>query len=245
MKILAIDIETRPSLAYVWKLWDENVGLEQLVQSGEMISFAAKWIGDPDEDIEFMSVYHDNKKKMVKRAWQLLDQADVVIHFNGKRFDVPHIQREFIEAGMLPPSPFKQIDLLNTVKQQFRFPSNKLKYVVKQLGVGEKVENDGFKLWLRCMNNDAEAWAEMKQYNIHDTILLEGLYNKLRPWIKAHPSFSLYSGDHVCPRCDSVSVVMRGTEKLSTGVYQRYQCKDCGGWSRGTKRLDSTDIVPI
>ncbi len=43
MKILTIDIETSPNLAHVWGLWNQNVGLPQLLEPTQMISFAAKW----------------------------------------------------------------------------------------------------------------------------------------------------------------------------------------------------------
>lgn len=241
MKILAIDIETRPSLAYIWSLWDDSVPLDRLIDSGDMISFGSKWIGKPG--VEFMSVYHDSKKKMVKRVWELLNEADVVLHYNGKKFDVPHIQREFLELGLTPPAPFKQIDLLETCKSQFKFPSNKLEYVVKRLGLGEKEKNEGFQLWVKCMNNDPVAWDQMRSYNIKDVVLLEDLYNVLRPWIKTHPSFAAFSGEHQCPRCSSTNLQARGFAFLTTGQYQRYRCNDCGGWSRSTKRQSTVDIT--
>lgn len=244
MKILALDIETRPSLAYIWSLWDDFVPLDRLIDSGEMISFGSKWIGE-DNEVEFMSTFHTGKKKMVKRIWSLLDEADVVLHFNGKKFDVPHIQREFLELGLTPPSPFKQIDLLETCRSQFKFPSNKLEYVAKRLGLGEKEKHEGFQLWVKCMANDPEAWDRMKNYNIKDVELLEELYNVLRPWLKTPPSFSAHASDHVCPRCSSGKLQARGYAFLSTGKYQRYQCTNCGSWSRGTKRLDGTDVVSI
>lgn len=243
MKILAIDIETRPSLAYVWKLWDENVGLDQLVQSGEMISFAAKWV--PGSKTEFWSTFHNSKEEMVNRAWELLDTADVVLHFNGKKFDIPHIQREFLEAGLTPPSPYKHIDLLTTCRSQFKFPSNKLQYVVRQLGLGKKIEHDGFRLWLRCMNNDPEAWKMMKKYNIADCELLEDLYNVVKPWIRNHPSFAAHHSDDICPRCGSDDLKSRGYYILTTGKYPKYKCGGCGGWSRGTKRVDNTEVVSV
>ncbi len=243
MKILAIDIETRPSLAYVWALWDQNVGLHQLVESGEMISFAAKWIGE--DEVFFASVYHNTKGSMVKKAWNLLDKADAVLHFNGKKFDIPHINREFLEMGLTPPAPYKQIDLLTTCRSQFKFPSNKLEYVVDRLGIGEKVKHEGFDLWVKCMKRDKEAWERMKEYNIQDTLLLEELYAVLKPWIKLHPSHATLEGEHVCPRCGSDDLRLRGFEILTTGRYQRYECRECGGWSRGTKRIDGVEITPI
>lgn len=243
VRILIIDIETKPSLAYIWSLWDNFVPLDRLIESGEMICWSAKWLGE--SDIEFRSVYHDGKKKMVKRVWELLNEADVVMHFNGKRFDVPHIQREFLEAGLLPPAPFKQIDLLDTVKQQFRFVSNKLGHVSKKLGFEGKHSHDGFDLWVKCMNKDAKAWEQMKKYNIQDVVLLEKMYAKLQPWIKSHPSYAAHYGDDVCPKCGSDKLENRGFAMLTTGKYQRFHCKGCGGWSRSTKRAEGTSITQI
>ena len=234
MKILAIDIETRPALAYVWRVRDENIGVDQIVDPGGVISFAAKWIGE--DDVEFLSDFHDGHKRMVKRLWKLLNEADIVVHFNGKRFDIPHIQREFVEAGLLPPSPFKQIDLFTTVKQQFRFLSNKLAHVSVQLGLEGKVEHEGFLLWLKCMEKDEDAWERMKEYNIQDTILLEDAYNILRPWIKAHPNIAIEEGMDSCPKCGSDRLQARGWAYTRQSKFRRYQCQECGAWLRDTRR---------
>ena len=45
-KILIIDIETKPAMVYVWGLFKQNVGLEQVIDHGGMICFGAKWMGD-------------------------------------------------------------------------------------------------------------------------------------------------------------------------------------------------------
>ena len=243
MRILAVDIETCPNLVYVWGLWDQNISLSEMVESTEMLCWAAKWLDE--EGIEFRSVFHDGRRKMVRRIWKLLDEADVVLHFNGRHFDVPHIQREFLEAGMLPTAPFKQIDLLETVRKQFRFPSNKLAYVSKRLGLEGKVEHEGFGLWLKCMADDPDAWERMKAYNVQDVLLLERMYEKLQPWIPSHPSYASEAGENICPKCGSKKLRAHGTTFLSTGKYQRYVCGHCGGWSRGTKRIDHTEVAQI
>ncbi|NIV35232.1 MAG: hypothetical protein GWN58_38990, partial [Anaerolineae bacterium] len=48
---------------------------------------------------------------MLEGAWELLDEADAVVHYNGKKFDIPTLNREFVKYGFTPPSPYKQIDL--------------------------------------------------------------------------------------------------------------------------------------
>ncbi|WP_395759505.1 ribonuclease H-like domain-containing protein [Streptomyces althioticus] len=242
MKLLTIDIETSPQLAHVWGLWQQNVGLSQLLESGEVICFAAKWYGD--EQTMFFSKFHHGKKLMVKTAHELLDQADAVIHFNGKRFDIPHLNREFVEAGLTPPSPYSQIDLLQVVKKNFRFPSNKLDYVTKKLGLDHKVQNSGHQLWVKCMAGDYQAWEEMKEYNLQDVVITEQLYDKLLPWISSHPSHGLYEDGEgqYCPNCGSKNLKREGKAYTALSVYQRYSCGDCGKWSRGNKRLDGVDV---
>src|SRR5690606_29962163 len=110
MKLLVIDIETSPNLANVWGLWNQNIHLPQLLESGEVICFAAKW--KHIDETMFYSTFHDGKDVMIEQAHIMLDHADAVIHFNGARFDIPHLNREFVEAGLTPPSPYAQIDLL-------------------------------------------------------------------------------------------------------------------------------------
>jgi len=48
MKILFCDIETAPNLAYVWGLYDQNVAISQMVNSGYVLCWAANWL-DSDE----------------------------------------------------------------------------------------------------------------------------------------------------------------------------------------------------
>jgi uncharacterized protein YprB with RNaseH-like and TPR domain len=147
---------------------------------------------------------------MLLRAHELLDEADAVLHYNGRRFDIPHLQREFMEAGMKPPAPFKQIDLLATMKKEAKFISNKLAFVSKRLGLRGKLQHEGFPLWIKCMEDDERAWKRMQKYNIRDVTELEKLYLLARPWIRNHPSHAALTGTNVCPKCGSPKLQRRG-----------------------------------
>lgn len=241
-KILVIDIETSPNLAHVWSIWNVNVGLNQLLESGEVICFAAKWYGT--KKTMFYSVYHNGKEQMVLAAHQLLNEADIVVHYNGKRFDIPHLNREFLEAGLEPPAPYSQVDLFQTSKKTFKFPSNKLDYIAQTLDIGAKTQHAGHQLWLDCLDYDPKAWKLMRQYNIHDVELTESLYNRLLPWIHPHPNVNLYSDvlEDGCPQCGSAELRREGFQRTTLAVYQRYQCKQCGKWSRGKHRVGKVDV---
>ena len=240
-KILIIDIETSANLAYVWRVWQQNVSTSQLVKEKEVISFAAKWYGS--DEVIFSSVFHDTKKKMVKKAWDLLNEADVVVHYNGKKFDIPHLNQEFLLAGMPPPVPFRQVDLLTTVRREYNFGHNKLDHVTQALGIGSKVEHEGFELWVACMKNDPDAWERMKAYNIHDVGLTEQLYKRILPWITQHPSHAAINGDMRCTNCGSSDLKKNGFQYTLTGRYQRYRCGSCGAAVRDTKRQSGAPVT--
>jgi len=238
LKILHIDIETAPNKAYVWGLWKQNVAINQIVEPGYTLCWAAKWHGK--REVFFDSVYESGTSRMLKRIHKLLDEADVVCHYNGQKFDIPTLQGEFLMEGLGPPSQFKQLDLLKTTRSQFRFPSNKLDYVVQQLGLGSKTKHMGMEMWRDCMDGCDKAWKVMKRYNIQDVRLLEKYYKRLLPWIKNHPNWGLYldADRPPCRNCGSTKVVKKGIERTNTLTYQRYKCRDCGTPLRGRKRLE-------
>jgi DNA polymerase elongation subunit (family B) len=239
MKILFLDIETSPITAHTWGLWDQNISIGQIVSSTEMMCFGARWYGE--KKVIFKSEFHDGKAEMLKSVHELLDEADVLVGWNSKAFDSKHLKREFIENEMLPPSPYKDMDLMLTVKSQFKFPSNKLDYVSQKLGVGAKVKHSGFDLWLGCMAGNAKSWVEMKKYQIQDVDLLVDLYEKLKPWITNHPNRILHDGlEGGCLVCASQKLQRRGTSITASGSYQRFQCQDCGKWQRGPVSINKT-----
>lgn len=243
MRVLYLDIETTPLQVYTWGLFDQTVGIGQIIKPTQMLSFAAKWRGERRK--MFYSQWSEGQDGMVEAAHELLDKADVLVHYNGNRFDEPHLRREMLTAGLAPPSPYRSLDLCNVVKRQFKFPSNKLAYVTSALGLNTKLDTGGFDLWIQCLAGDAKARKRMEKYNIQDVVILEELHDRILPYIQNHPHYGLYSenpGSRVCSRCGSAKLQARGYQMTQVGKYRRYQCTACGGWSRGKKALDYVDI---
>ena len=231
-KVLTLDIETRPHLAHVWALWDQNVGLSQIAEVGTVICFAAKWAGE--KRVHFWSDHHDGHDEMVRQAWAMIDAADVIVGYNHRSFDLKHLHREFVLAGLAPPSPHRDVDLLTVARSRFKFASNKLDHVASELGLGSKVNHSGFDLWLGCMAGDPKAWATMRKYNIGDVRLTEAVYDHLRPWIKNPPHPGLYGGAvGGCPSCGGDNLVPNGTHKALARQYQLLRCTDCGASAQG------------
>lgn len=229
MRFLLLDIETTPLTAHTWGLFKQNISIGQILESTEMLCFGAKWLGE--KQVVFKSVHHHGKEEMLKKLWELMDEADVLVGWNSRAFDHKHISREFVENGMKPPSPTRDLDLMVEAKKRFRFPSNKLDYVSQRLGVGHKVKHSGFDLWLGCMAGNSKSWAEMRKYQIQDVELLVGMHDILRPWIKAYPNVA-GPLEFECTACASTNLQKRGFEKTQAMVYQRLHCQDCGKWNR-------------
>lgn len=237
-RILAYDIERVPALAYTWGLYDQRIGINQVVLPGETVSWAARWVGDPKSKVVFRSTFHHGKERMLSDLWDLWDQADALMGWNSTGFDRKHVQTEFLLAGLNPPTPSKEIDLMRAVKRQFKFLSNKLDWVSGELGVGKKIAHEGFGLWSKVMAGDERAWTRFQRYNEQDVHLLLDLYAKLLPWLPSNLNANLYGADG-CPRCgQSGTLQSRGTRRTTVATYPRYWCAACGGWSTGTRRID-------
>lgn len=174
----------------------------------------------------------EDDSKLVKELWNLLDKAEIVCCQNGDAFDIKKINARFAYYNLPPPSPYRTIDTLKIARKYFAFSSNKLDHLGASLGLGRKLEHEGFPLWRRCMIGDKKAWNKMKAYNKQDVLLLEKVYFRFLPWIKNHPNLDTYSESTVCPKCGSKDLVKRGYQFNQTTKYARIQCKTCGGWCR-------------
>jgi len=247
MKILTYDVETAPKLAHVWGVWRQNIPPKMLSQDGYILSWSAKWLDEPDTIYSDTLLAYGNKVKnegkLVKGLHKLMEEADIIITYNGNKFDTPTVNTAFLRAGLAPPAPSKSIDLYRVVRGKFKFTSNKLDYVCKQLGLGGKLDHEGFELWLLCMKGDKDAWERMRRYNEQDVLLTEALYMKLRPWIKGHPNVNMaeIDGKIRCAACGSDKLKKNGYEYLTAGKYQRYRCRTCGANNRGTTTMLSTE----
>lgn len=239
-KVLLMDIETKPILAYVWGLWENNVSLNQIHTDWSVLSWSAKWLGDSVDKIMYSDQRKakniDNDKRILKQIWKLLDKADIVIAQNGKAFDHKKLNARFILNGMQPPSTYKIIDTMLIAKKHFAFTSNKLEYMSEQLCTKytklKSKKFPGFDMWLQCIAGNGAAWKEMEKYNKHDVLALEELYNKLIPWDNTI-NFNVYSEDtKIRCTCGSTKFSKNGYAYTATGKFKRFKCKKCGSETR-------------
>lgn len=245
MKILYLDIETSPNLADVWGLWGQDIPLCRLRETGHIMGFGymwndekrAKWVGEDTHEYD----------AMLEVANELYDEADIIVTYNGDKFDHKWLNAEWVVHGFTPPSPYKSIDLYQVVKKNFKFPSNKLEYVANRLLGDSKIKHSGYQMWKDCLDPDVDprtkkkAWKEMGKYCKKDVELMPPLHDKLKPWLPTSLNVAIFdNATHLaCEKCASYNLQKRGTAKAKYYVYQRYQCQDCGGWMKGRKSIYS------
>src|SRR5690606_1615082 len=181
-KILTLDVETAPILSSVWRLFKENIGINQIEQDWYLLSWAAKWFHENEV------LYQDKRDswnseddyELLLGVHKLLDEADILITQNGKNFDEKKLNTRFILNGLKPPSSYRHIDTIEIAKRHFGFSSNKLEYMTdrlcKKYKKSKHIKFPGFELWKECLKGNPAAWDEMEEYNIFDVLSLEELY---------------------------------------------------------------------
>lgn len=229
-KILLYDIETTPNVAYTWGKYDQDV--LAFAKEWQLLSFAYKWLDSPRVDC-VTKAKQPTDKTITKKLWSLLNEADIVIAHNGDYFDNKKASAKFLEHGLPPPSPYRSIDTVKIARRYFKLNSNKLDDVGKTLGLGRKIKHTGIDLWLGCMRDEPKAWALLEKYNKQDVLLLERVYERLKPWISNHPNVTLYAGKgNGCPKCGHARLKSEGLRYTQNAAYRRYRCLGCGGWCR-------------
>ena len=234
MKIGLLDIETSLHKVWTFSLFKAYIPPKQIIEPTRVLCYAFKWLGQPK-----IIFRNEKRQDFLQKIWSLIDEADAIIHYNGRAFDMKHLNREFLLAGLPPPSSHTDIDLLLTMRKKFKMASNKLEWVSIQLGYEGKIQHRGIQLWIDCQEkNLPKAWREMKEYNIRDVTEMEPIYYDLLPWIDNHPNWGHYvDGDLVCRNCSSTKIKKDGWERRTVVPYQRYRCTECHKPLKGRKKV--------
>ena len=249
-KVLVYDIETHPIKTFTWSMWPDSINNDMIVHDWGILSWSAKWLFEDEimhdkltqSELESV-VYHDELKdqRVSKSIWSLIDEADVIIHHNGDKFDIQKLNSKWFEYGITPPSPYQSIDTLKHARKKLKgLTSRRLDFIAQKLELDGKMETPKG-MWMKIMKEaDYESMEHLVRYCDQDVRLLEAVYLKMRPWISPHPNMALtsISDDGCCPVCT-------GTERKDLGTpyrtysheYASYSCLSCGSNYKGRKAI--------
>lgn len=236
MKILVFDIETSLIEVLVWNLRQKYIAPDMILKDWEILSWAAKWLGDPPSKMHYADQRRQTEKQILKRLYALISDADAVIAHNGDRFDFIKTNTKFKAMGFKPIAPYKRLDTCKMYQKTFGETSASLAYLSERYNKKYKKlkhsKYPGNDLWKEVRLGNADAWREMEKYNKHDVLALEELYLGVAPW-DDKPFF--IHGDEVRCKCGSDDFQKRGTYSTNLRKYHRYQCNECGFWFRDTR----------
>lgn len=244
-RIAYVDIETFPAAVWTWSLFKPVIGIDQIISQPRIGGVGWMWEGQKSP--RWIGENTHSHEDMLKVVRNLMDQADILVHWNGDRFDEPWLQAEFALYDIPEPSPCTPLDLMKATKRKLRLLSYKLDYVAQYFGLGQKIKHGGFRLWVQCMAGDEKAWRAMARYCKQDVLLLPAIRHRLLGRIK-HPHVGLWADDPtlaICGNCGSDQLQKRGFAYTSLGKFQQYVCTACGRWHRVKKAGAFVDVRPV
>lgn len=230
IKRLFFDIETSPMLVYSWRIGNKiSLSHENIVKNWGIITICYKW--EFEDEVHSLTWDNQNDKEILKDFIKIALQADEMIGHNGDRFDIKKIRTRCIYHRIPMMPKYRTLDTLKKSRGNFYFDSNKLDYIGEYLGLGRKMQHEGFSLWIKCLNNDQEALSTMVEYCMRDVVLLEDVYHALEHYIKPNTHAGVHNGSPKwsCPICASENVKFVKTDVTQKGTLSRVvQCDDCG-----------------
>lgn len=232
-------------------MFNQNISHTQIIEYQTLICIAWKWSNEKKVHVTSIS---DNKSRLNKNIYddyhvtkelrKILDSDEqfVVCGHNLKGFDIKKFNTALIRNGMNPVPDRQVIDTLKEARKHFKFESNRLDYVCRVLGIGEKMETGGQQLWTDIVQAKypevgkekdiplmEKSLSKMEKYCKQDVALLPPLYERLKPFITKHPNANAYQRNQIgCTRCGGLDYIKQGWRVLISGrKYQRYFCRSC------------------
>lgn len=243
---MLFDLETSAILLYAWKLGDEIWNPKFIRRNWFVLCWSAKWLGEKKIYRSSLPQFRGYKELpnrteknidegVVAGLWKLLNECNIAVAHNLRGFDRKKANTRFIINGMPPPSHYDIVDTLTVARTQFKFTSNKLGYLADKLGVKHKLDAGGFDTWDDIEWGKAKAWRRMIKYCDGDLAPLEGIYEKMKPWMPRHPYHSastqvLTEEDKGCNKksCKGKGMVKDGIRRTKSGMFQKFRCIGCG-----------------
>ncbi len=234
-RILYVDIERQAGLAHIFDQRTSGfIPAARWVRRPSMLCFSAMWRGS--RKVEFYSAWGD-PDEMLEASWRLYDEADIVCGFNNVRFDDRWFRTYWRDNGLLPPRPFKQLDLYRINKTLFGADSYSLAELCRTLGLpGKSGHYDPFEADA-CMDGDEKAQRRMERYSKQDVRVLPAVHDRLMAWTGSHPQVAISSVDAACDRCGSRDLQPTTPYTAEVLEYPMFRCGNCGGFVRSRSHV--------
>jgi DNA polymerase elongation subunit (family B) len=182
-KVLFFDLEVSPNLVFSWGIGHKvSLNHENIVDERKIICVSWKFEGS--NKVSSLEWKPNDDKDLVTKFAEIFNSADIVIGQNSDNFDIKWLRTRCLVHNVPLKVKVNSIDTLKMARQGFRFNTNRLDYMSKFIGNEGKKETS-FGLWKDIvLYNDKKAMKTMVNYCENDIIILEQVYNKLKPYCK-------------------------------------------------------------
>ena len=148
---------------------------------GRMLSYAFKFL-DEDEVRSDYITHFSEEKELLEGLVENWDEADIVVTWYGRKYDIPFVNARLMINGMLPLSSKKHIDLYQRSKT-LRTLGNRLDNVAKDFDFHYQKYDVPASAWLRATEGDQESIDEIVYHNEIDVLMTEEALEVFRPTI--------------------------------------------------------------
>lgn len=227
---LYFDIEVSANVGLFWQSgYKLQIGTENIIKERAIICICYKW--EDDNDVYYLQWdSKQNDKKLIQEFINVANTADELVGHNGDKFDLAWIRTRCLFHNIQMFPSYNTIDTLKVARSKFRFNSNRLDYIGKFLGLGQK-NHTNFDLWKDIMlKNCKKAMNTMIDYCIQDVVLLEKVHKALNNHIPSKTHYGVIFGQDrgSCPECGSDDIVINKRRTTASGVKKiQFICKTC------------------
>lgn len=244
MSVPEPQIETRTAPKIL--IWDiESTSLKASL--GTILCIGYKWYDGKRVYVPSILDYTKggmlDDKGLVEHFASVFAECDYHVTWYGLRFDHPFIETKLMKYGLGPLPPKPHIDLWRTARYKLRLHSNRLASVSEYLEIKDRKTEMNFGTWMRAAHGDKSALKEIRHHCKMDVLVLEQVFEKMRPWVNEQPVEGIYNPSMNCISCGSGHITRQGTKITRTRRYQQWKCQNCGKWMRS--RLGEKIAPPI
>jgi DNA polymerase elongation subunit (family B) len=167
---------------------------------------------------------------LIKEAYKIMNEADVIIGHYSEKFDFPYMVSKFVQLGLdvtkIVHAASKN-DTWRLAKRHLKMSSNRLDSIARFFGLESKLPTEVM-WWFRTIQGHAPSLKKLAVYCAQDVEVLHNVHTRLRGFEKISKRSN--SNFKACPHCNSKTHIhgryatIAGTEK----VVLKCTSEDCG-----------------
>lgn len=168
---------------------------------------------------------------LMRRVHKLLVEADALVSWYGKEFDLKFLNSRMLLAGLKPLPPFghNHVDLYFVCQRNFKLHSGRMQAFAETFGCPVDKTPVRADIWRRANRGDPKALRYVVEHCRRDVDILHWVYQTVRPYVRLHPPVS--QDGRACRVCGGTEWLSNGWRFRLGGRHRRLQCQGCGHWT--------------